>query len=90
MPKNMPDVLGEHLFIMLENFETIYISTNRTVPFMLSHSLQVQPYCAILCQITGRYGGSSSIPSTTPHNILCRLKISPLHTAQSSYELFSY
>ena len=30
----MPDVLGEHQFIMLENFETIYISTNQTVPFM--------------------------------------------------------
>ena len=32
--QNMPDDLGEHQFIMLENFETIYNSTNRTVPFM--------------------------------------------------------
>ena len=32
--QNMPDGLGEHQFILLENFETIYISTNRTVPFM--------------------------------------------------------
>ena len=30
----MPDVLGENQFIMFENFETIYVSTNRTVPFM--------------------------------------------------------
>ena len=30
----MPDVLGEHRFIMLEIFETIYFSTNRAVPFM--------------------------------------------------------
>ena len=29
----MPDVLGEHQFIMLENFETIFSSTNRTVSF---------------------------------------------------------
>ena len=33
-PQNMPDVLGEQQFIMLENFETIYFSTNRTVPIM--------------------------------------------------------
>ena len=33
-PQNMPNVLGEHQFIMLENFETIYIFTNRTVHFM--------------------------------------------------------
>ena len=26
--QNMPDVLDEHQFIMLENFEAIYISTN--------------------------------------------------------------
>ena len=30
----MPLVLWKHQFIMFENFETIYISTNRTVPFM--------------------------------------------------------
>ena len=32
--QNMPDVLAEHQFIMLENFEAIYISTNGTVSFM--------------------------------------------------------
>ena len=32
--QNMPDVLGEHQFIMLDNFDAIYISTTRTVPFM--------------------------------------------------------
>ena len=31
--QNMPDVLAEHQYIMLENFEAIYISTNGTVPF---------------------------------------------------------
>ena len=30
----MPDVFREHQFIMLENFETIYLFTNRTVPCM--------------------------------------------------------
>ena len=30
----MSEVLGEHQFIMLENFEIIYISINRTVPFI--------------------------------------------------------
>ena len=33
-PQNMPVVLGEHQFIMLEIFETVYISTNRTVHFV--------------------------------------------------------
>ena len=33
-PQNMSAVLDEHQFIMIENFETIYIYTNRTVPFM--------------------------------------------------------
>ena len=32
--QNMPDVLAEHQSIMLENFEAIYISANRTVPFV--------------------------------------------------------
>ena len=41
-PQNMPDVLGEHQFIVLENFETIYISTNWTVPSFIADS-------AILC-----------------------------------------
>ena len=40
-PQNMADTLGEHQFIMLENFETIYFSTNRTVPFMSQSFLQV-------------------------------------------------
>ena len=54
--QNMPDVLAEHQSIMLENFEVIYISTNGTVPFMSQSFIAVQPYCAFLCQMTGRYG----------------------------------
>ena len=34
MLQNMPDVVGEHQFIMLENFEIIYIFRNWMVPFM--------------------------------------------------------
>ena len=82
----MPDVLGEHHFIMLENFETIYISTNWTVPSFFAVS-------AILCHFMpndSSLGGSSLISSIPPQKLVCRLKSSPLHTAQSSYELFSY
>ena len=32
--QNMPDVVGKHQFIMLENFEIIYIFLNWTVPFI--------------------------------------------------------
>ena len=71
----MPDVLGEHQFIMLENFETIYFSTNRTVPFMS------QPFIAglaILCNFMpndGSLWGSSFIPSIPPRKFLCGLKL---------------
>ena len=84
----MPDVLGEHQCIMLENFETIYISTNHTVPFM-SQSFIAGP--AILCHFMPNDlspRGSSLISSIPPQKLLCRLKISPLHKSQSSYELF--
>ena len=62
MSQNMPDVLREHQFIMLENFETIYISTNRKVPFM-SQSLIAGS--AILCHFMPNdrsLWGSSLIP----------------------------
>ena len=70
----MSDVLGEHQFIMLENFETIYFSTNRTVPFMS------QSFIAgldILCHFMpndGSLWGLSLIPSIQPRKFLCGLK----------------
>ena len=71
----MPDVLGEHQFIMLENFETIYISTNRTVPFMSQSFIAGS---AILCHFMPNdrwLWGSSLIPSISPQKLLCRLKL---------------
>ena len=74
-PQIMPYVLGQHQFIMLENFETIYISKNRTVPFM-SQSFIVGP--AILCYFKPNdrlLWGSSLIPSIPPLKLLCHLKL---------------
>ena len=71
----MPDVLGEHQFIMLENFETIYFSTNRTVPFM---SQSFIAGLAILCHFMpndGSLWGSSLILSIPPRKFLCGLKL---------------
>ena len=55
-PQNMPDVLGEHQFKMLENFETIYISINPTVPSMSQSFIACSAVLCHLCQMTGRYG----------------------------------
>ena len=71
----MPDVLGERQFIMLENFETIYFSTNLTVPFM---SQSFIAGLAILCHFMPNDGliwGSSLIPSIPPRKLLCGLKL---------------
>ena len=71
----MPDVLGEHQSIMLENFETIYRSTNRTAPFM-SQSLIAGS--VIVCHFMPNDRSlwtSSSIPSIPPQELLCRLKL---------------
>ena len=71
----MPDVLGELQFIMLEKFETIYFSTNRTVPFM---SQSFIAGLAILCHFMPNYGslwGSSLISSIPPRKLLCGLKL---------------
>ena len=76
-PQNMPDVLGEHMFIILENFETIYISTNRTVPFMSQSFIAGS---AILCHFMPNdrsLWGSSLIPSIPPWELLCRFKLAP-------------
>ena len=83
----MSDFLSEHQFIMLENFATIYISTNRTVPFM---SQSFIAYSTILCHFMSNdrsLWGSSLIPSTPPQKLFCRLK---LERPKSSFELFSY
>ena len=71
----MPDVLDEHQFIMLESFETIYFSTNRTVPFM---SQSFIAGLAILCHFMPNYRSlwaSSLIPSIQTRKILCGLKL---------------
>ena len=71
----MPDALGEHHFIMLENFETIYFSTNRTVTFM---SRSFIAGLAILCHFMpndGSLWGSSLKPSIPPRKLLCGLKL---------------
>ena len=71
----MPDVLGEHQFIMLENFEIIYFSINRTVPFMIQSFIAG---LAILCHFMpndGSLWGSSFIPSIPPRKSLCGLNL---------------
>ena len=73
----MPDVLDEHQLIMLENFETIYISTNLTVPFMNQSFIAGS---AILCHFMPNdrsLWGSSLIPSIPPQKLLCRFKLAP-------------
>ena len=86
----MPDVLGEHQFIVLENFETIYISTNRTVPFM-SQSFIAGLAILFHFMLNDRSLWDSSIkPSIPAQKRSCRLNISPIHMSQSSYELISY
>ena len=71
----MQDVLGEHQFIMLENFETIYFSTNLTVPLMSQSFIAGS---AILCHFMPNDRSlwvSSLIPSIPPQKLLCRLKL---------------
>ena len=73
--QNMPDVLGEQHFIMLETFETIYISTNQTVPFM---SQSFNAGSAVLCFLRPNDRSlwhSSLIHSIPPQKLLCRLKL---------------
>ena len=87
-PQNMPDVLGEHQFIMLENYETIYISTNWTMPFMSQSFLADS---AILCHFMPNdrsLWGSSLIPSLPPQKLLCRLKLA-LYTRHKVHLSFS-
>ena len=77
MPQNMPGILGEHQFIMLENFETNYFSKNRTVSFMSQPFIADLAILAIFCHFMPSYGslwGSSLIPSIPPRKRLCGLK----------------
>ena len=60
---------------MLENFETIYLSINRTVPFMSQSFIACS---AILCPFMPNDRSlwvSSLIPSIPPQKHLCRLKL---------------
>ena len=71
----MPEVLGKHQFIMLENFETIYISINRTVPFMSQSFIACS---AILCPFMPNAWSLwvlSLIPSIPPRKRLRLLKL---------------
>ena len=80
----MPDVLGESQFIMLEKFETIYISTNRTVLF-ISHLFIAGS--AISCYFMPNdrsLWGSSLIPSLPPQKHLCHLKLA-LYTCHKAH-----
>ena len=80
----MPDVLVEHQFIMLKNFQTIYISTNRTVPFMSPSFIAGS---AILCHFMPNewsLWGSLFIPSMPSQKLLCRLKLA-LYTRHKVY-----
>ena len=71
----MPDVLGEHQFIMLENFETIYSSINRTVPFMSQSFIACSATLCPFMQNDRSLWVSSLIPSIPPQKLLCRLKL---------------
>ena len=60
---------------MLKNFETIYISIKRTVPFMSQSSIACS---VILCPFMPKDRSlwvSFLIPSIPPQNLLCRLKL---------------
>ena len=80
----MPDVLGEHEFIMLENFETIYFSTDRTVPFMSQSLIAGLAMLFHFMPNDGQLWGSSLIHSKPPRKLLCGLKLA-LYTRHKIY-----
>ena len=71
----MPAVLGEHQFVMIENSETIYIYTNRTVPFMSQLFIAGSAILWNFMPNERSLWGSSLISSIRPQNRLCRLKL---------------
>ena len=83
-PQNMAYILGEHQFILLENFETIYISSNWTGPFMSQSFIAGS---AILCHFMPNdqsLWGLSLIPSIPPQKHLCRLRLA-LYTRHKAH-----
>ena len=81
---NMPDVFGEHQFIILENFETIYISTNRTVSFMSQSLIAGSTILCLFMPNDWSLWDSSLIPFIPPQKLLCRLKLS-LYTRHKAH-----
>ena len=72
--QNMPDALAEYQSIMLENFEAIYISTNRTVPFMSQSVIAGSAILFLFMPNDRSLWDSSLIPSIPVKKLLCRLK----------------
>ena len=72
--QNMPDVLGEHQSIMLENFEAIYISTNGIVPFMSQSFIAGSAILCLFMPNDQSLWDSSLILSIPLQKLLCRLK----------------
>ena len=85
----MPDVLVEYQSLMLENFESIYISTNGTVPFMSQSFIAGSAILCFFMPNDRSLWDTSLIPSLPVQTLLCRLNVSSTHV-QSSYELFLY
>ena len=87
--KNMPDGLAEHQSIMLENFEAIYISTNRTVPFMSQSFIAGSAIVCLFMPNDRLLWDSSLIFSIPPQSeTLVSLKICPLHTSKNHMSCF--
>ena len=80
----MPAILGEQQFIMLENFETIYISTNRTVPSMRQSFIAGSAILGHFMPNDQSLWCSSLIPSITPQKPLFRQKLA-LYTCHIVY-----
>ena len=79
--QNMPDVLVEHQYILLENFEAIYISTNRTVPFQSQLFIAGSAILCLFMPNDRSLWDSSLIPSLPLQKRLCRIKYA-LYTRQ--------
>ena len=73
--QTMPDVLGEHQFIMLENFETIYISTNGTVPVLSQSFIAGSTILCLFMPNDRSLWDLSLISFIPPQKLLCRLKL---------------
>ena len=74
-PQHMPDVLGEHQFIMLENLKVICVSTNRAVPFMSQSLIVVSDMLCHFMPNDRSLWCSSLIPSIPPQKLSFRFKL---------------